>query len=110
MPRCPATREPCPFDPGCGTPHAKSERCILDLGSSENAVTSPPHYTKGKVEVIDFIREQLGDDGFVAYCRGNVMKYTARGPHKGKAEDYAKAAFYGQMAAHVTGPFADPRP
>ncbi len=72
-------------------------------------VNSPPHYRAGAVEVIDFIRQQLGDDGFVSYCRGNVMKYACRGPHKAGAEDYAKAAFYAQMAASVTGPFADPR-
>lgn len=114
MPRCPTTREPCPFDPGCGTPNAKEASCAFDLDYKTplpdlNTVTSPPHYTKGKVEVIDFIREQLGDDAFVGYCRGNVVKYMARGPHKGKGEDYAKAAFYAQMAAHVTGPFNDPR-
>ena len=72
-------------------------------------VMFPSHYVKGPVEVLDFIRQQLGDEGFVAYCRGNVLKYACRGPHKGKADDYAKAAFYAQMAAHVSGPYSDPR-
>ena len=109
MPRCSTTREPCPFDPGCGAEHATHELCAIDRVATDNSVTSPAHYTTGKIEVIDFIREQLGDDGFVSYCRGNVVKYVARGPHKAGAEDYAKAAFYAQMAAHVSGPYSDPR-
>lgn len=73
---------------------------------------NPAHYRAGTVEVIDFIRDQLGDAGFVAYCRGNALKYHARAGKKGPAaEDYAKAAWYGQMAAHVLAPdaHADPR-
>lgn len=75
-------------------------------------VTSPAHYTQGQVEVIDFIAEQLEGHGFVDYCRGNVIKYVARGPFKVlEAQDYAKAAWYAQMAAHALDPdrFRDPR-
>lgn len=65
---------------------------------------NPQHYKRGGTEVITFIREQLGDDGFVAYCRGNVMKYVARAGHKvgaSASEDLEKAAQYCQWAAEV---------
>ena len=65
---------------------------------------SPEHYKRGSVEVIDVIREQLGDDGFVAYCRGNVIKYAARAGHKDGAtayDDLRKAARYAQWASEV---------
>lgn len=59
-----------------------------------NMVNHPPHY-QGKVECIDAIESALGPDGFVAYCRGNALKYTFRAGRKGDAaEDLAKAAWY----------------
>lgn len=62
---------------------------------SADPVNRPPHYNAGEIEVIDFIRDQLGPEGFAAYCRGNAMKYLARFPHKGKpVEDLKKANWY----------------
>lgn len=78
----------------------------------EDMVNHPPHYTAGAIECIDAIRNALGDTGFVAYCRGNAIKYLWRSGKKGpSSEDYAKARFYSQMAAHVEAPdrFPDPR-
>ena len=80
--------------------------------AAHDPVNRPAHYTPGSVEVIDYIREQTGDYGFVDYCVGNAVKYLSRARLKGSAaEDYAKAAWYCQMAAHVTAPerFDDPR-
>ncbi len=59
-----------------------------------DAVNHPPHYLKGGIEAIDFIRAKLGPDGFRAYCLGNVWKYTARWEDKGGEEDLQKAAVY----------------
>lgn len=76
-----------------------------------DAVRSPSHYRYGKIEVIDYLREKLGV-GFEDYCAGNVIKYISRAGLKGNAaEDYAKAAFYAQMAAHTLEPdkYPDPR-
>ena len=57
-------------------------------------VNHPPHY-QGKVECIDAIEAALGDDGFVACCRGNAMKYIYRAGRKGESvEDLRKAAWY----------------
>jgi len=58
-------------------------------------VNSPPHYTQGDIECIDAIRAALGHDGFIAFLRGQVLKYTWRTGHKGDpAVDARKCAWY----------------
>ena len=55
-----------------------------------DAVNHPSHYTRGKIEVIDFIEDQQ-----LPYHLGNVIKYIARAGHKGdKLEDLKKARWY----------------
>ncbi len=67
---------------------------------SEEAVNSPSHYNQTELECIDAIRYALGDEGFVAYCKGNALKYTWRAGHKtDSAEDLKKAAWYCRMAS-----------
>lgn len=63
-------------------------------------VNHPPHYqTKDGIECIDAIRAALGSEGFKAYCRGQVIKYSWRAGKKGcAAEDMAKAAWYAERA------------
>jgi hypothetical protein len=57
-----------------------------------DTVNHPDHYTHGGIEVIDFlVAKGLDRDYFL----GNVVKYIARAPHKGKElEDLKKAAWY----------------
>lgn len=65
-------------------------------------VEKPAHYRGGSIECIDAIRSALGDEAFVAYCRGNAMKYLWRAPHKGSgAEDILKAIQYLRFATNV---------
>ena len=62
-------------------------------------VNHPPHYQSDSgIECIDAIRAALGSDGFIAYCRGNAMKYVWR-EKVNAAEDLRKAAFYLDRAA-----------
>jgi hypothetical protein len=69
---------------------------------THDPVNHPSHYTAGKIECIDAIREALGLDGFIAYCRGNAIKYTWRAGRKGAAvEDLRKAAWYQSRAAEA---------
>jgi hypothetical protein len=58
--------------------------------SMTDMVNSPPHYTKGGIETIDFIEaKELG------YHLGNVVKYITRSDHKGSTlEDLKKAQWY----------------
>lgn len=63
-----------------------------------DSVNKPNHYTSGGVECIDGTRAALGE-GFVSYCRGNVIKYVWRCGKKGDAvEDLRKAAKYLEWA------------
>lgn len=58
-------------------------------------VNSPPHYTDGGIEAIDYIAAKLGPDGFRSYCVGNALKYISRAGKKGSAkEDLSKAIWY----------------
>ena len=58
-------------------------------------VRHPEHYTSGKIETIDFIRDKLGPEQFVGYCLGNVLKYVSRYDKKGTpVEDLEKAEVY----------------
>jgi hypothetical protein len=74
------------------TPEEEEEWRHLDM------VNSPKHYTKGGIETIDFILAKLGRDGTVAYCMGNVMKYTTRWKDKNGIEDLKKAQWYLKFA------------
>jgi hypothetical protein len=69
-------------------------------GIAYHPVSKPSHYnTDGGVECITYIKQVLGKDGFVAYCRGNVMKYNHRAMYKGNPlEDMAKAQQYLEWA------------
>lgn len=61
--------------------------------ASDN-VNSPAHYTTGNIEVIDYMRDKLSKDQFEGYCRGNIIKYVSRYPHKNGLEDIKKARVY----------------
>ena len=90
------------------TPHQMCDDCMTVLGwqrgpvavvtsspPAHDPVTRPAHYTAGKVECIDAIRSALGLEGFVAYCRGNAIKYNWRAELKhDNREDLEKAGWY----------------
>ncbi|CAB4183488.1 SaV-like [uncultured Caudovirales phage] len=56
-------------------------------------VNSPPHYTDGGIECIDYIRAKLSDEGYRGYLQGNLLKYASRIGKKG-SDDAGKAAWY----------------
>lgn len=59
-------------------------------------VNHPTHYTRGKIEVLDFIEDQE-----LGYHLGQIIKYVCRAGHKDPAtyvEDLSKANFYLQRA------------
>lgn len=68
----------------------KSEVKVVELPKKEDVINHPSHYTRGKIEVIDFIEDQQ-----LPYHLGNVIKYIARAGYKGdKLEDLKKARWY----------------
>ena len=66
------------------------EEQAVELPKQEDVINHPSHYTRGKIEVIDFIEDQQ-----LPYHLGNVIKYVARAGYKGdKLEDLKKARWY----------------
>lgn len=64
------------------------EEQVIELPKQEDVINHPSHYTRGKIEVIDFIEDQQ-----LPYHLGNVIKYIARAGYKGdKLEDLKKSA------------------
>ena len=71
--------------------------------SGADWVKKPPHYTGGNIECIDYIKDVLGPEGFIAFCQGNLIKYQHRHRHKGKRqEDLEKAKFYLEQMIKTT--------
>jgi hypothetical protein len=59
------------------------------------AVNSPKHYKKGKIECIDAIESATSDlIGIEAVCTANVIKYVWRWKIKGGVESLRKAVWY----------------
>lgn len=68
---------------------------VAPTGAAEpDMVNHPPHYQSDNgVECIDAIRAALGREGFIAYCRGNAIKYLWR-DKVNNVEDRNKAIWY----------------
>ena len=72
--------------------------------SAREQVEHPPHYNQGAVECIDAIEAALGPEGFVAFLRGQVIKYQWRlGRKDPAAQDAAKANWYGARLQRALG-------
>jgi len=69
----------------------RNQKTVFELlDSKPDLVNSPAHYTKGGIEVIDFI-EAKG----LGYKLGNVIKYICRADDKGNpVQDLEKAEWY----------------
>ena len=66
-----------------------------DNSKDEDNINTPKHYTLGKVECIDAIEGMLGEEGLMAFCVANAVKYIWRHRLKGKPiEDLEKAQWY----------------
>ena len=75
-------------DARTGCPVAATPAAETDM------VNHPPHYQSDNgIECIDAIRAALGRDGFIAYCRGNAIKYLWR-DKVNNVEDRNKAIWY----------------
>lgn len=67
-------------------------------------VKKTAHYNKESIEAFaptvaemanfNFIRQHLGEDGFISYCIGNCYTYLNRYKYKNTVEDLQKARWY----------------
>lgn len=71
------------------------DQCEINKAEAKeinDSVNHPAHYTRGKIECIDFIQDQE-----LNFCRGNAIKYIVRAGFKDpekEVEDLKKAVFY----------------
>ena len=66
-----------------------------EIVNNYDPVDRPAHYNMGGVECIDYIKQVLGLEGYIAYCHGNMIKYQHRYRFKRKpVEDMKKAEWY----------------
>lgn len=76
------------------------------MATMTDNVSHPAHYTYGRSEVIDIIRDATdGLPGFEGYLLGNALKYLLRCYHKNPSptEDLLKARQYIDMLVTVIG-------
>ena len=68
----------------------------LTIRGDYDPVNKPAHYNlSGGIECIDYIKQVLTLDGFIAYCQGNMIKYQHRHGYKGNpVQDMEKAQWY----------------
>lgn len=68
---------------------------VKQISTDKDMVNHPSHYTHGSIEVIDYIQDNLGDDGCIDYCLGNCIKYISRCKFKGTMiTDLKKCRWY----------------
>ena len=59
----------------------------------EDKINKPNHYA-GEIECIECIKASMSKPEFMAYLKGNVMKYIWRYDKKNYLEDLRKAEVY----------------
>lgn len=59
-----------------------------------NNVNKPKHYTNGKYECIDIMRDVFGPEKVATFCQLNAFKYLWRSELKNGLEDMEKADWY----------------
>jgi hypothetical protein len=59
---------------------------------TKDEVNHPEHYTSGKYETIDIIKDSVYD--YKSYLHGNIIKYILRYKKKGGVQDLKKAQVY----------------
>ena len=78
-----------------GISNGKIEAGEFVAKMNHDNVKHPSHYTAGKVECIEAIKESMTKEEYRGYLKGQVMKYIWRYQKKGKPlEDLQKAQQY----------------
>lgn len=69
-----------------------------------DVVNKPEHYNNGQIEAIDYISQQLGEEGILKYYEGSVLKYLHRWKYKDNEEqDLKKARWYLDRLINAVG-------
>ncbi len=77
-----------------GNPHPMNP-LFWNPSSKPDMVNSPPHYTAGGIETIDYIKAKLTAEEFRGYLKGSCLKYSSRlGKKDALEQDAGKLAWY----------------
>ena len=68
-----------------GDPHKVKCRACGNVFYRDDEVYHPTHYTEGKHEVMDIIKEILTGEEYIGYLKGNIIKYSWRAGLKGES-------------------------
>lgn len=66
----------------------------------ENDISNPKHYKLDglDIESIDVVKAVLGEEGFINFCLGNILKYAIRAKKKGQFDsDIGKIKTYSEF-------------
>lgn len=67
------------------------------MSKKNDNVKHPSHYTVGKIETINIIKDKLTPEQFRGYLIGNCIKYITRYQYKNGIEDLRKMQRYADM-------------
>ena len=69
-----------------------------------NDISNPKHYKLDglDIESIDVVKAVLGEEGFINFCLGNILKYAIRAKKKGQFDsDIGKIKTYCEFIAEA---------
>jgi len=77
---------------------------VISVAPVADMVNSPPHYTSGGIETIDYIQAKLTPEEFNGYLKGNILKYGSRLGLKGNdMQDAGKLGWYANRLRETIG-------
>lgn len=77
---------------------------VISVAPVADMVNSPPHYTSGGIETIDYIEAKLTPEEFNGYLKGNILKYGSRLGLKGNdMQDAGKLGWYANRLRQTIG-------
>lgn len=82
------------------------ELCKRDerIETQEDNISNPKHYKLDglDIESIDVVKAVLGEEGFINFCLGNILKYAIRAKKKGQFDsDIGKIKTYCEFIAET---------
>lgn len=72
--------------------------------AKENDISNPKHYKLDglDIESIDVVKAVLGEEGFINFCLGNILKYAIRAKKKGQFDsDIGKIKTYCEFIERI---------
>jgi len=77
---------------------------VISVAPVADMVNSPPHYTSGGIETIDYIQAKLTPEEFNGYLKGNILKYGSRlGLRGNDMQDAGKLGWYANRLRETIG-------